>query len=53
MTMQSIMNTTGRMTMKRKPLIVGVSGPSGSGKSTLAQMLCERLPRAVVVNADK
>ena len=39
--------------MTRKPIIVGISGPSGSGKSTLAQMLCERLPRAVVVNADK
>ncbi len=33
--------------------IIGVSGPSGSGKSTLSAYLCEQLPGAVIVLADK
>ena len=36
-----------------KVRIIGVSGPSGSGKSTLAAYLCEKLPNAVIVGADK
>ncbi len=33
--------------------VIGVSGPSGSGKSTLSKYLCENLPDAVYVSADK
>ncbi len=33
--------------------VIGVSGPSGSGKSTLSAYLCEQLPGAVYVSADR
>jgi len=39
--------------MKRKPIVIGISGPSGSGKSTLTAQLAETLPNTAVVNADK
>lgn len=39
--------------MKRKPIVIGISGPSGSGKSTLAAQLAQSLPNTAVVNADK
>ena len=39
--------------MKKKPIVIGVTGGSGSGKTTVSRKILERFPELSIVKIDQ